>query len=293
MTKGLARVDGHDIAARLLFDDPGDRNAWLVGTRRVGATTQDTITAAIARAAAAEADAQRRLRTLIAFAREVVSPPLPLAKVAAAAGRSASGVRIAYDGGDVEHVSSIIATAGTRVSQGWVPIGSDWRGAPAAVEVEPSPAARPNVLVCGVSGQDPAGVAAVIADTAAGHTSAPVTLLDFTRPSGPGRSGVGGLAGVPAAYRASGDLLVAAVLAEQSSAFRAAVNAQDQRRARWWRWRLWVGPYQSRAAAAATFLRLPGPTLTACGEWGAAPRQALLTDAASPEGVPPLLVALT
>ena len=67
----------------------------------------DPLLAAIRDARHRRDQADRELRLLVAYAREVVTPrPYRLADLAAAAGMSISGVRVAYTTADVEYVTA-------------------------------------------------------------------------------------------------------------------------------------------------------------------------------------------
>jgi hypothetical protein len=70
----------------------------------------DVLLTALADARQREDQAAREIRLLLAYARECVTPrPYRLADLAAAAGMSISGVRIAYTTADVEEVQALLA----------------------------------------------------------------------------------------------------------------------------------------------------------------------------------------
>jgi hypothetical protein len=74
--------------------------------------TADPLLAALAEARQRKQQADRDLRLLLAYAREIVTPrPYRLADLAQAAGISISGVRTAYDRADVEHAAQFVAAA--------------------------------------------------------------------------------------------------------------------------------------------------------------------------------------
>ena len=71
----------------------------------------DRVLDEVARAAADLAGARRRMRLLVAYAREVVGPrPYRLRDLAAASGLSVSGVRTAYGPEDVSEVHRVIGS---------------------------------------------------------------------------------------------------------------------------------------------------------------------------------------
>jgi hypothetical protein len=72
----------------------------------------DPLLAALANARRRRDQADREIRLLLAYAREVITPrPYRLADLADAAGMSISGVRIAYTLADQAHVTAVIGTA--------------------------------------------------------------------------------------------------------------------------------------------------------------------------------------
>ncbi len=72
--------------------------------------TADVLLTALADARQRRDQADRDIRLLLAYAREVVTPrPYRLADLASAAGMSISGVRTAYTTADVDHVTALLA----------------------------------------------------------------------------------------------------------------------------------------------------------------------------------------
>jgi hypothetical protein len=70
----------------------------------------DVLLAALAEARQRRDQADRDIRLLLAYGREVASPrPYRLADLAEAAGMSISGVRIAYTSADVDQVTTLLA----------------------------------------------------------------------------------------------------------------------------------------------------------------------------------------
>src|SRR5262249_50727441 len=81
--------------------------------------TSDSLLAALADARHRKEQADRDIRLLLAYARELAAPrPYRLADLAHAAGMSISGVRIAYTPGDIQQATSLIA-AGRPPGGGW------------------------------------------------------------------------------------------------------------------------------------------------------------------------------
>ena len=76
--------------------------------------TRDALLSALRDARQRKEQADRDLRLLLAYAREIITPrPYRLADVAEAAGMSISGVRSAYNRDDVERAAQLVA-AGDR-----------------------------------------------------------------------------------------------------------------------------------------------------------------------------------
>jgi len=74
--------------------------------------TSDPLLAALRNARLRKEAADRDLRLLVAYAREVVTPrPYRLADLAQAAGMSISGVRVAYSRADIEQAAQLAADA--------------------------------------------------------------------------------------------------------------------------------------------------------------------------------------
>jgi hypothetical protein len=71
--------------------------------------TDDALLAALADARRRKDQADRDMRLLLAYAREIITPrPYRLADLAQAAGLSISGIRIAYTGSDIQHAWQLI-----------------------------------------------------------------------------------------------------------------------------------------------------------------------------------------
>jgi hypothetical protein len=71
--------------------------------------TDDALLAALADARRRKDQADRDMRLLLAYAREIVTPrPYRLADLAQAAGLSISGIRIAYTASDIQHAWQLI-----------------------------------------------------------------------------------------------------------------------------------------------------------------------------------------
>jgi hypothetical protein len=102
--------DRHNIARRRTADAQriyaqNLREAW-------GITQQDPLLAEVAYARQMMLAAEKRLRLLIAYGREFVSPrPYRLEDLAKAAGMSISGTRTAYDADEVDAVAALTAAA--------------------------------------------------------------------------------------------------------------------------------------------------------------------------------------
>lgn len=74
--------------------------------------TSDALLSALRDAQQRKEAADRDLRLLVAYAREVVRPrPYRLADLAQAAGMSISGVRVAYSRADIEQAAHLVADA--------------------------------------------------------------------------------------------------------------------------------------------------------------------------------------
>jgi hypothetical protein len=72
--------------------------------------TSDIVLSAIRDARRRRDQADRDIRLLLAYAREVVTPrPYRLADLAEASGLSISGVRTAYTAADVERITALLA----------------------------------------------------------------------------------------------------------------------------------------------------------------------------------------
>jgi hypothetical protein len=70
---------------------------------------RDPLVAALAEARQRRDQADRDMRVLLAFAREITAPrPYRLADLAEAAGMSISGIRAAYSSGDVQHAARLL-----------------------------------------------------------------------------------------------------------------------------------------------------------------------------------------
>jgi hypothetical protein len=103
--------------ARNPMADPGvfghDCYCWC-HTRRDRLVTSadsqsDPLLAALAEARQRRDQADRDMRVLLAFAREITAPrPYRLADLAQAAGMSISGIRAAYSPGDVQHAARLL-----------------------------------------------------------------------------------------------------------------------------------------------------------------------------------------
>jgi hypothetical protein len=75
----------------------------------------DPLLAALADAKQRRQRAERDIRLLLAYAREVVQPrPYRLADLAKAAGMSISGVRTAYTRADIDHAAALTGGARSR-----------------------------------------------------------------------------------------------------------------------------------------------------------------------------------
>jgi hypothetical protein len=71
--------------------------------------TADPLLAALADARQRKKQADRDMRLLLAYAREITAPrPYRLADLAEAAGMSISGVRVAYNYADVQHAAGLV-----------------------------------------------------------------------------------------------------------------------------------------------------------------------------------------
>ena len=71
--------------------------------------SRDPLLAALAQARQRRDQADRDMRLLLAFAREITAPrPYRLADLAHAAGMSISGIRAAYSPGDVQHAARLL-----------------------------------------------------------------------------------------------------------------------------------------------------------------------------------------
>jgi hypothetical protein len=78
-------------------------------------TGDDPLLAALAEARHRKEQADREIRLLLAFAREISTPrPYRLADLAHAAGMSISGVRVAYSRADVEHAAGLTGACQRR-----------------------------------------------------------------------------------------------------------------------------------------------------------------------------------
>jgi hypothetical protein len=78
--------------------------------------TSDTLLLALTDARQRKEQADRDLRLLLAYAREIITPrPYRLADLAEAAGMSISGVRSAYNQDDVERAAQLMATDERRI----------------------------------------------------------------------------------------------------------------------------------------------------------------------------------
>ena len=103
--------------ARNPLDDPGvfedDCSCWC-HTRRDPLPTpahagRDPLLAALAQARQRRDTADRDMRLLLAYIREIIAPrPYRLADLAHAAGMSLSGIRAAYTRGDVQHAARLL-----------------------------------------------------------------------------------------------------------------------------------------------------------------------------------------
>ena len=72
----------------------------------------DILLAALAEARRRRDTADRDIRLLIAYGRELAAPrPYRLADLAEAAGMSISGVRTAYTPADIDHITSLLAAS--------------------------------------------------------------------------------------------------------------------------------------------------------------------------------------
>jgi hypothetical protein len=78
--------------------------------------TSDALLLALRDARERKEQADRDLRLLLAYAREIITPrPYRLADLAEAAGMSISGVRTAYNRDDVERAAQLMAAGERRV----------------------------------------------------------------------------------------------------------------------------------------------------------------------------------
>jgi len=78
--------------------------------------TGDPLLLALRDASQRKEQADRDLRLLLAYAREIITPrPYRLADLAEAAGMSISGVRVAYNRDDVERAAQLVAADERRV----------------------------------------------------------------------------------------------------------------------------------------------------------------------------------
>jgi len=77
--------------------------------------TGDPLLAALADARCRKEQANKDIRLLLAYAREIVAPrPYRLADLAQAAGISISGARTAYTSGDIQEAASLLAGSGVN-----------------------------------------------------------------------------------------------------------------------------------------------------------------------------------
>jgi hypothetical protein len=113
--------------ARNPMADPGvfgdDCSCWCHSRHgRVTApagTRPDLLLAALAEARRRKDQADRDMRLLLAYAREIAGPrPYRLADLAEAAGMSISGIRTAYTQGDIQHAARLLGGAAQRHLQG-------------------------------------------------------------------------------------------------------------------------------------------------------------------------------
>lgn len=283
-------MDGHEALAALLFGDNGARKAaWLAQSNRAATDLPSATVAALSAAADSADRADRRLRTLVAFAREIGSPPLSLAKIAAATGRSIAWVRSAY-GPDAAARAAAVFVDAARPAAGGLTVGVDWRGAPTTIRLVPHELARPNVLIASLDPHGAAGLAAAVIGQvpAALPPATPVKLLDATFDGND--QGPRVLGEAAAGFAARPHLLVAAVSASGPvEVFSRTVRAADPQGRPMWRWRIWAGPVGADSRFAATVLGIPGRILEMTGGWGEVPGQIMLADAAAGEGAPPVL----
>jgi hypothetical protein len=74
--------------------------------------TSDALLLALCDARQRKEQADRDLRLLLAYAREIITPrPYRLADLAEAAGMSISGIRIAYTKADTQHAADLLVAA--------------------------------------------------------------------------------------------------------------------------------------------------------------------------------------
>ena len=109
--------------ARNPLADPGvfgdDCSCWC-HTRRDPRTVpanaeRDPLLAALAQARQRKDQADRDMRVLLAFAREIIAPrPYRLADLAQAAGMSISGIRTAYTRDEIDHAALLLGGAARR-----------------------------------------------------------------------------------------------------------------------------------------------------------------------------------
>jgi hypothetical protein len=78
----------------------------------------DALLAALTDARQRRDQADRDIRLLLAYAREIITPrPYRLADLAEVTGRSISGIRTAYSASDVEHARQLTGTSSGRGDQ--------------------------------------------------------------------------------------------------------------------------------------------------------------------------------
>jgi hypothetical protein len=103
--------------ARNPMADPGvfgpDCYCWCHDRRErppaPAGASRDPLLAALAQARQRRDQADRDMRLLLAFAREITAPrPYRLADLAHAAGMSISGIRAAYTQGDIQHAARLL-----------------------------------------------------------------------------------------------------------------------------------------------------------------------------------------
>ena len=89
-----------------------------VAEREEPAIANDVLLAALAEVRQRKEQADRDMRVLLAYAREIAAPrPYRLADLAKASGMSISGIRTAYTSSDIEHAIRLLNTPARSCQQ--------------------------------------------------------------------------------------------------------------------------------------------------------------------------------